>query len=74
MIAQIILQGFFAFLISPFVYFLLYGAFTKLEYFYVPISQPCPSKKTKLFPIKLVFLRVGGLDIKIQFCASFSKK
>ena len=58
----------------PFAYFLLYGAFTKLKNFYVPTSQPCPSKKTKPFPIKLVFLRVGGLDIKIQFCASFSKK
>ena len=30
--------------------------FTKLEYFYIPTSQPCPNKKAKPFPIKLAFL------------------
>ena len=58
----------------PFHCLVWYVAFTKLEYFYIPTSQPCPNKKAKPFPIKLAFLWVGGLGIKIQFCAILNTK
>ena len=44
------------FFLTPFIYFLRYLAFTRLEYFYIPTSQPCPNKKAKPLPIKFAFL------------------